>query len=75
MKQILSQVPELTADLTEKMLLIKVPVSQCIGEVLDYLLHSEMGGEVDPTDPWHPTYESLLELKDKVLGEEESSDE
>ena len=56
-----------------QMLNIKVPVSQCIDEVLDYLLYSEMEGEVDETDPWHPTYQSLLELKEKVLDEEEMS--
>ncbi len=55
------------------MLNIKVPVSQCIEEVLDYLIYSEMGGEVDATDPWHGTYQSLLELKEKVLDEEEMS--
>ena len=56
-----------------QMLNIKVPVSQCIEEVLDYLIYSEMGGEVDDTDPWHGTYQSLLELKEKVLDEEEMS--
>ena len=56
-----------------QMLRVKVPVSQCIEEVLDYLLYSEMGGESDQTDPWYGTYESLLELKEKVLGEEEMS--
>lgn len=56
-----------------QMLRVKVPVSQCIEEVLNYLLYSEMGGESDQTDPWHGTYESLLELKEKVLDEEEMS--
>lgn len=56
-----------------QMLNIKVPVSQCIERVLDYLVYSEMEGEVDPTDPWHGTHQSLLELKEKVLDEEEMS--
>ena len=55
------------------MLKVKVPVSQCIEEAIDYLLHSEMGGTEDPTDPWYGTYQSLLELKEKVLDEEEMS--
>ena len=71
MKQTFSQVPELTAHITEKMLLVKVPVSQCIDEVVEYLLHSEMEGKEDETDPWYSTYQSLLELKEKVLDEEE----
>tara|TARA_B110000196_G_C21019803_1_gene602188 strand:+ start:449 stop:628 length:180 start_codon:yes stop_codon:yes gene_type:complete len=54
-----------------QMLRIKVPVSQCIEEVLDYLLYSEMEGGEDKTDPWYSTYQSLLELKEKVLDEEE----
>ena len=53
------------------MLRVKVPVSQCIEEVIDYLLYSEMEGKEDPTDPWYSTHQSLLELKEKVLDEEE----
>ena len=56
-----------------QMLKVKVPVSQCLEEAIDYLLHSEMGGTEDPTDPWYGTYQSLLELKEKVLDEEEMS--
>ncbi len=55
-----------------KQLLIKIPVSQSIQEVLDYIQYSEMEGEVDPTDSWHTTYQSLVELKEKVLDEEDS---
>ena len=54
-----------------QMLRIKVPVSQCIDEVVQYLFYSEMEGKEDETDPWHSTYQSLLELKEKVLDEEE----
>ena len=56
-----------------QMLKVKVPVSQCLEEAIDYLLYSEMGGTEDPTDPWYATYQSLLELKEKVLDEEEMS--
>ena len=57
-----------------QMLRVKVPVSQCIQEVLDYIQYSEMEGEVDPTDSWYTTYQSLKELKEKVLDEEEMLD-
>ena len=46
-------------------------VSQCIQEVLDYIQYSEMEGEVDQTDSWYTTYQSLLELQEKVLDEED----
>jgi len=58
-----------------RMLMVKVPVSQCIDEVRDYILYSEMGGEVDETDPWYSTFELLEELKGKVLDEEDMSNE
>tara|TARA_E500000081_G_scaffold146386_1_gene169324 strand:- start:1207 stop:1380 length:174 start_codon:yes stop_codon:yes gene_type:complete len=54
-----------------KQLLIKIPVSQSIQEVMDYIQYSEMEGEVDPTDSWYSTYESLKELQQKVLDEED----
>tara|TARA_B100001939_G_scaffold346863_2_gene366801 strand:- start:208 stop:387 length:180 start_codon:yes stop_codon:yes gene_type:complete len=58
-----------------RMLRVKIPVSQCIEEVKDYILYSEMEGEVDKTDPWYSTFELLEELKQKVLDEEEMSNE
>tara|TARA_B100001093_G_scaffold347651_1_gene332244 strand:- start:4485 stop:4670 length:186 start_codon:yes stop_codon:yes gene_type:complete len=58
-----------------QMLRVKIPVSQCIEEVKDYILYSEMEGEVDKTDPWYSTFELLEELKQKVLDEEEMSNE
>jgi len=48
-----------------KMLRVKVPVSQCIDEVLQYISTME-----DKKDSWESTYESLKELKEKVLKEE-----
>ena len=54
-----------------QMLRIKVPVSQCIDEVVEYLLYSEMEGNEDSTDPWYSTHQSLIELKEKVLDEED----
>jgi len=49
----------------------KMNISQCIQEVLDYIQYSEMEGEVDQTDSWYTTYQSLLELQEKVLDEED----
>jgi len=49
-----------------KMLRVKVPVSQCIDEVLQYLSEMEKG-----EDSWKSVYESLKQLKNKVLKEEE----
>ena len=54
-----------------KQLLIKIPVSQSIQEVMDYIQYSEMEGEVDPTDSWYSTYELLKEIQQKVLDEED----
>ena len=54
-----------------QMLRVKVPVSQCIQEVIDYIYYSEMEGKEDETDSWFTTYQSLKELKDKVLDEED----
>ena len=55
------------------MLKVKVPVSQCIEEAIYHLLHIEMGGTEDPANEWYSTYQSLLELKEKVSDEEEIS--
>ncbi len=56
-----------------KQLLIKIPVSQSIQEVIDYIYYSEMEGTVDPKDSWYSTYELLKELQQKALDEEEMS--
>jgi len=57
-----------------KQLQVKIPVSEHINEVQDYIIYSEMGGVIDETDPWHSTLELLGELKEKVLDEEEILD-
>ena len=57
-----------------KQLMLKIPVSQSIEAVQDYILFSEMGGFIDETDPWHSTLMLLEELKLKVLDEEEILD-
>ena len=54
-----------------KQLLVKMPISQSIQEVLDYIYYSEMEGREDETDSWFTTYQSLKELKEKVLDEED----
>jgi hypothetical protein len=56
-----------------KQLLVKVPVSQSIQEVIDYIYYSEMEGREDETDSWFTTHQALKELKDKVLDEEDMS--
>ena len=42
-----------------------------IEEVIEHILYSEMGGEVDYNDPWYSTFHSLHELKEKSFEEEE----
>ena len=42
-----------------------------IEEVIEHLLYAEMGGKVDYSDPWYPTFKSLHELKEKSFEEEE----
>ena len=54
-----------------KQLLVKIPMSQSIQAVIDYIYYSEMEGREDETDSWYTTYKSLLELKEKVLDEED----
>jgi len=49
-----------------KMLRVKVPVSQCIDEVLQYISKME-----DNKDSWGSVRESLKQLKKKVIKEEE----
>ena len=51
-----------------------IRVSQSIEEVLDYIVFSEMGGEIDETDSWYSTHQSLKELQEKVLDEEDMLD-
>ena len=47
------------------MLRVKVPVSQCIDEVLQYISKME-----DKEDSWELVCESLKQLKKKALNEE-----
>ena len=54
-----------------KQLLVKIPISQSIQEVIDYIYYSEMEGKEDETDSWYSTYELLKELQQKVLDEED----
>ena len=50
-------------------------VSESIAHVMEYIKFSEMGGEIDDTDPYYPCYETLRELLWKVKDEEEWLDE
>ena len=45
-------------------------VSDAIDLVMDYILHSEMGGKYDPDDSWAHSHELLTGLKEKALEEE-----
>jgi len=42
---------------------------------MEYIKFSEMGGEIDETDPYYPMYLSLKDLLWKVKDEEEILDE
>jgi len=55
-----------------KQLLIKIPVSQSIQEVFDYIQYSAMAGDVDPTASWYSTHQFFVEFNEKVLDEEDS---
>ena len=45
----------------------EIPTANCVTAVLDYILYSEMGGNYDDSDPWHTTYQQLMELRnDKI---------
>ena len=45
-------------------------MSDAIDLVMDYILHSEMGGNYDPEDSWAHCHELLTGLKEKALEEE-----
>tara|TARA_R100000963_G_scaffold21164_1_gene14841 strand:- start:167 stop:316 length:150 start_codon:yes stop_codon:yes gene_type:complete len=42
---------------------------KAINKIIEYIIYSEMEGEIDKNDSWHPTLESLQELKEKILEE------
>jgi len=50
-------------------------VSESIAHVMEYIKFSEMGGEIDDTDPHYPTYSALRALLWQVKDEEEILDE
>ena len=43
---------------------------KAINKIIEYIIYSEMEGEIDKNDSWYPTLESLQELKEKILEEE-----
>jgi hypothetical protein len=49
--------------------------SKSVAHVMEYIKFSEMGGEIDETDPYYPMYLGLKDLLFKVKGEEEILDE
>jgi len=42
---------------------------KAINKIIEYIIYSEMEGEIDKNDSWYPTLESLQELKEKILEE------
>ena len=49
--------------------------SESVAHVMEYIKFSEMGGEIDETDPYYPMYLGLRDLLFKVKDEEEILDE
>ncbi len=42
---------------------------KAINKIIEYIIYSEMEGEINKKDSWYPTLESLQELKEKILEE------
>jgi len=51
----------------------EIPTANCVTAVLDYILYSEMGGNYDDSDPWHTTYQQLMELRNDKIDPEDLS--
>ena len=51
----------------------EIPTANCVTAVLDYILYSEMGGNYDDSDPWHSTYQQLMELRNDKIDPEDLS--
>jgi len=45
-----------------------------IHDLQEYIRYSEMGGELDATDPWYPLWSSLREIGFKIKDEKEMSE-
>ena len=54
---------------------MKQKFSESVAHVMEYIKFSEMGGEIDDTDPYYSTYETLRDLLWQVKDEEEILDE
>jgi hypothetical protein len=52
---------------------ITIPTKDACLAVMDYIVHSEMGGHLDETDPWHSTYVLLRELHDDKIDDGDES--
>jgi hypothetical protein len=48
---------------------ITVPTKDACLAVMDYIVHSEMEGRIDETDPWYSTYVLLRELHDDKIDD------
>ena len=45
-------------------------LSTCVSKLKDWIIDSEMGGELDKTDTFYPTYKQLIILEEKIEEEE-----
>ncbi len=57
----------------ETMKEITIPTKDACLAVMDYILHSEMEGWIDKSDPWYSTYRSLEELHDDKIHDGDAS--
>ena len=54
---------------------MKQKFSKSVAHVMEYIKFSEMGGEIDDTHAYHPTYLNLKDILNQVKDEEEILDE
>ena len=54
---------------------MKQKFSKSVAHVMEYIKFSEMGGEIDDTHVYHPTYLDLRDILSQVKDEEEILDE
>ncbi len=64
---------DLPINKNETMKEITIPTKDACLAVMDYILHSEMGGHLDETDSWYSTYVLVRELMDDKVDDGELS--
>ena len=45
-------------------------LSTCVSKLKEWIIDSEMGGELDKTDTYYPAYKQLIILEEKIEEEE-----